>query len=50
VQWRKETLAFRKEMRELAAMQKVTEAKLQEFIHSMKRGGDGHARRPLDIK
>ena len=32
IQWRKETLAFRKEMRELAAMQKVTEAKLQEFI------------------
>ena len=50
VQWRKETLLFRKEVRELAAMQKVTEAKLQEFIASLKRGGDGHAKRRLDLE
>ena len=49
VQWRKETLEFRKEMRELAVVQKQTEAKLRDLIDSMRRGGNGHAKRRLDI-
>ena len=49
VQWRKEGLQLRKEMRELAAMQKQTGAKLKEFIDSMRRGGNGHAKRRVDL-
>ena len=32
---------------ELRAIQKVTELKLQEFIDSMRGGGNGHSTRPL---
>jgi hypothetical protein len=32
---------------ELRAIQKVTELKLQEFIDSMRGGGNGHSKRPL---
>ena len=50
VQWRKETLLFSKEMRELAAIQKRTELKLEAFLESMRRiGGNGHAKRKLDL-
>jgi hypothetical protein len=33
----------------LAAMQQVTEAKLQAFIDSMKQGGNGHSKKRLDL-
>jgi hypothetical protein len=41
--------ALRKEVRELAAMQKRTEASLRSFIDTMNRGGNGHSKKPLDI-
>ena len=37
------------EVRELASMQKRTEATLQAFINSMKRGGNGHSKKPVDL-
>ena len=50
VQWRKETLEFRREMRELAAIQKRTDLKLEALIDSLRRGGgNGHAKRRLDV-
>jgi len=33
----------------LAAMQQVTEAKLQALIDSMKRGGNGHSKKRVDL-
>ncbi len=47
VQWRKETLEFRKEMRSLQVLHRQTEEKLKAFIDSMTRGGNGHAKRRL---
>jgi len=35
------------QINELRAIQKVTEQKLQAFIDSMRRGGNGHTKRPL---
>jgi hypothetical protein len=63
VKSQEEQTALRKEVRELAAevrglavevrglasMQKRTEATLQAFINSMKRGGNGHAKKPVDL-
>ena len=44
--WERENRAVhaetRKELRELAAAQKRTEATLRDFIASMRRGGNGH--------
>jgi transposase len=37
------------EVRELASMQKRTEATLQAFINSMKRGGNGHSKKPVGL-
>jgi len=47
---RQDQIALRKEMKELAAMQKRTEATLQAFIESMKRGGNGHSKRASEIR
>jgi hypothetical protein len=56
VKSQEEQTALRKEVRELAAevrglasMQKRTEATLQAFINSMKRGGNGHSKKPVDL-
>ena len=63
VKSQEEQTALRKEMRELggtvrslaievrglASMQKRTEATLQAFINSMKRGGNGHSKKPIDL-
>ena len=43
-------IAFAKEMRELAAAQKRTDASLKAFIDSMRRGGNGHGKRPVDLQ
>jgi hypothetical protein len=45
-----EQLAFRKEMRELAAAQKRTDAALKAFIESLKRGGNGHSKRAVELQ
>jgi hypothetical protein len=42
--------AIRKELRELAAMQKKTEANLQALIDTLKRGGNGHSKRAVDLQ
>ena len=39
----------RKDLRAIAAMQKRTEVKLQELIDSLKRGGNGHAKRRVEL-
>jgi prefoldin subunit 5 len=40
-----EHLAFRRELRELAAQQRATSRELEAFIRSLRRGGNGHSRR-----
>jgi len=57
VKSQEEQAALRKEVRELAvevrglaAMQKRTEASLQAFINSMKRGGNGHSKKAVDLQ
>ena len=40
----------RKDMRTVVAMQKRTEEKLEALIGSLKRGGNGHAKKRLDIQ
>ena len=35
------------QINELSALQKVTEEKLQAFIDSTRRGGNGHSKQPL---
>ena len=40
---RQEQIAFRKELRELAASQRETDRQLQAFIRSLRRGSNGHA-------
>jgi predicted nucleic acid-binding Zn-ribbon protein len=56
VKTQEEQTALRKEVRELtsdvrglAAMQKRTEATLQAFINTMKRGGNGHSKKPIGL-
>ena len=39
----------RKDIRSLSASQKKTDAMLQELLASLKRGGNGHAKRKLEI-
>ena len=46
---REDHRALHREVRELAAMQKRTEAMLQSFINSMKRGGNGHSKKGVDL-
>jgi len=41
---------FRKDLRSLQAIQRRTDLKLEALIDSMTRGGNGHAKRRLDIK
>ena len=51
VEGRKETALLKREMRELAAAQKRTEASLKAFIDSMRgRGGNGHGKRQVDLE
>jgi hypothetical protein len=38
------------EVRGLASMQKRTEASLQAFINSMKRGGNGHSKKSIGLQ
>jgi low affinity Fe/Cu permease len=40
----------RKDLRAVAAIEKRTEAKLEALIDSLKGGGNGHAKRRLDIE
>ena len=47
---RREMVQFRKDMRELQAAQKKTEASLKAFIDSMQGGGNGHAKGKLDLR
>ena len=44
VDTRKEMFQMRKDMRTLNAMQNRTEASLQALIHTMRHGGNGHAK------
>jgi hypothetical protein len=40
----------RKDLRIIASMQKRTDAKLEALIDSMRRGGNGHGKKPADLK
>ena len=40
----------RKELRELAAAQKLTQKSLQDFIQSLRGGGNGHGKRRMDLQ
>jgi hypothetical protein len=40
----------RKDMRELIAVHKRTEQKLEALIHTMRRGANGHTRRKVDLQ
>ena len=40
----------RKDLRTVVALQKRTESKLEALIDSMRRGGNGHAKRRLEIQ
>ena len=46
---RKDQREMRKAIRDLAAAQKRTEVSLKAFIDSMRGGGNGHAKRKLDL-
>ena len=48
VETRRLTLETRKDLRELAASQKRTDASLHALIESMRGGGNGHTKRPVD--
>ncbi|HLK67509.1 MAG TPA: hypothetical protein VKU19_28930 [Bryobacteraceae bacterium] len=50
VKMQEDQQAMRKDLRELAAMQKRTEASLQSLINTMKRGGNGHTKRGVDLQ
>jgi hypothetical protein len=39
----------RKDLRTIAAIQKRTDAKLEALIDSMRRGGNGHSRKRVDL-
>ena len=45
-----EHAVFRKELRELAAQQRATARELEAFIRSLRRGGNGHTRRGIDVQ
>ena len=45
---RRLALETRRDLRELAAAQKRTDASLRAFIDSMRGGGNGHTKRRLD--
>ena len=47
---REEHSQIRKELRELAAQQKKTEASLQTFMDGLRRGANGHAKRKVDLQ
>ena len=56
VKSQEEQAALRKEVRELAvevrglaSMQRRTEATLQALINTMKRGGNGHSKKPVNL-
>jgi hypothetical protein len=40
----------RKDLRAITALQKRTDGKLEALIDSLRRGGNGHAKRRLDIE
>jgi DNA-binding FrmR family transcriptional regulator len=40
----------RKDMRELVAIQKHTEQKLEALINTMRRGTNGHTRKKIDLQ
>ena len=40
----------RKDIRALASAQRRTEQSLQTLIHTLQRGGNGHARRKFDLQ
>lgn len=40
----------RKDLRTVVAIQKRTEEKLETLINTMRRGGNGHAKRRVDIQ
>jgi hypothetical protein len=44
---RQEQIAFRKELRELAAQQRATARELEAFIRSLRRGSNGHTKRSI---
>ena len=44
---RQEQIAFRKELRELAAQQRATARELEAFIRSLRRGTNGHTKRSV---
>jgi len=48
VETRRLALETRRDLRELAAAQKRTDASLRAFIDSMRGGGNGHTKRRLD--
>jgi len=49
VQTRKDFRQLSEMQRKLAAAQQRTEEKLQSFIDSLQRGGNGHGKRKLDV-
>ena len=42
-------LETRKDLRELAAAQKRTDSQLQALVVSLRRGGNGHGKKPADL-
>jgi hypothetical protein len=49
IQTRRDFRTLHTTMNELAAQQKKTEAALAAFLENMNRGGNGHAKRKLDL-
>jgi hypothetical protein len=49
IETRKDLRALSVAQNRLADMQKVTEAKLQALIDSLRRGGNGHSRKRVDL-
>ena len=43
-------MAMRKDLRELAAAQKRTEEKLQMLIDTLRRGSNGHSKKPANLQ
>ena len=47
VKLEEEHIAFRKELRELAAQQRATAREVENFIRSLRRGSNGHTKRSI---